>query len=218
MPKISAKDRAYLQEAFASLTQPVTLLLFTSKEACPYCNDTREILEELAELSDNITVDVRDMAEHAADAEAYGVDKAPATIVLGNGTDYGIRYYGIPAGYEFASLVEDVLMVGQGQSKLSEATKETLRNLQKPVHIQVFVTPTCPYCPQAVSLAHQMAFESPLVRADMVEAMEFPELADRYNVMGVPRIVINEDWHIEGAVPEEYMLQGVLQAVGEAVA
>ncbi|GAP64641.1 hypothetical protein ARMA_3064 [Ardenticatena maritima] len=218
MPKISAKDRAYLQEAFASLTQPVTLLLFTSKEACPYCNDTREILEELAELSDNITVDVRDMAEHAADAEAYGVDKAPATIVLGNGTDYGIRYYGIPAGYEFASLVEDVLMVGQGQSKLSEATKEALRNLQKPVHIQVFVTPTCPYCPQAVSLAHQMAFESPLVRADMVEAMEFPELADRYNVMGVPRIVINEDWHIEGAVPEEYMLQGVLQAVGEAVA
>jgi len=63
-----------------------------------------------------------------------------------------------------------------------------------------------------------MAFESPLVRADMVEAMEFPELADRYNVMGVPRIVINEDWHIEGAVPEEYMLQGVLQALGEPIA
>ena len=218
MPKISAKDRAYLQEAFASLTNPVTLVLFTGKEGCPYCGDTREILEEVAQLSDNITLEVLDIEEHADKAEAYGVDKVPATLVLGGETDYGIRYYGMPAGYEFASLVEDILMVGQGQSKLSETTKETLNSLQKPVHIQVFVTPTCPYCPQAVSLAHQMAFESPLVRADMVEAMEFPELADRYNVMGVPRIVINEDWHIEGAVPEEYMLQGVLQALGEPIA
>jgi len=75
------------------------------------------------------------------------------------------------------------------------------------------VTPTCPYCPQAVSLAHQVAIASPHVRADMVEAVEFPELAIRYQVMGVPRTVINERVHIEGAAPEPMVLGKLREAL-----
>jgi len=81
------------------------------------------------------------------------------------------------------------------------------------VHMQVFITPTCPYCSMAVVLAHQMAVASPMVRADMVEAMEFPQLAIKYQVMGVPRTVINETVHIEGAAPEAAVLEKLREAL-----
>jgi protein-disulfide isomerase len=84
----------------------------------------------------------------------------------------------------------------------------------EPVHIQVFVTPTCPYCPQAVFMAHQFAMENPLIRADMVEAIEFPQLANKYRVQGVPRVVFNETVHQEGAAPEPLMLAKLLEAIG----
>ncbi len=91
---------------------------------------------------------------------------------------------------------------------------EALAKLTEPISMQVFVTPTCPYCPQAVILAHQMAIASPMVQADMVEAMEFPHLATKYQVMGVPRTVINETVHIEGAAPEPMVLDRLWEALG----
>jgi glutaredoxin-like protein len=122
-------------------------------------------------------------------------------------------YYGIPSGYEFSSIIEDVMMVSQGESGLSEATKTQVAELTEPVHLQVFVTPTCPYCPRAVRLAHQLALESDLIRADMVEAIEFPHLSVKYQVQGVPRTVINETVHIEGAVPEPMLMTRFKEAV-----
>jgi len=127
--------------------------------------------------------------------------------------DYGIHFYGIPAGYEFTSLIHDIMMVGSGDSGLSAETRQWTTGLVKPVHLQVFVTPGCPYCPQAVLLAHKLAMESDFIRADMVEATEFPHLAVKYDVMGVPRTVINEDIFVEGAVPEAALLKKVSEAI-----
>jgi alkyl hydroperoxide reductase subunit AhpF len=80
--------------------------------------------------------------------------------------------------------------------------------------MQVFVTPTCPYCPQSVVLAHQMAIASPMVRGDMVEATEFPQLSNKYQVMGVPRTVINETAHLEGAASESMVVDKIQEALG----
>lgn len=216
MGLISTQDRAYLQTEFDKMVHPVRLVLFTQEHECQFCRETRQIVEELASLSDKVRAEILDFVADGERAQELGVDKVPAIVILRDDVqpvDYGIRYYGIPSGYEFSSLIEDILMVGRGDSGLQPATREALAGLTEPVHIQVFVTPTCPYCPRAVHMAHQMAFESPLVRADMVEAMEFPHLAVRYDVMGVPRTVINEETHIEGAVPEPVLLQAVLKAV-----
>ncbi len=128
--------------------------------------------------------------------------------------DYGVRFYGIPSGYEFTSLLQAIDAVATGKPELSEKTMEALAKVTEPIHMQVFVTPTCPYCPQAVMLAHQIAVASPMVRADMVEAMEFPHLATKYQVMGVPRTVINETVHIEGAAPEPMVLDRLWEALG----
>lgn len=215
MALLKERDRQELIQRFQELQTPVRLIVFTSEEACEYCEDTRLIAEELAGLSEQISLEVYDFETYTEIAEAYGIDKVPATVVMRAGDqpkDYGIRYFGLPSGYEFSSLIEDVLLVSAGDSRLASETREWIANLTSPVHFQVFVTPTCPYCPRAVILAHQMAIESDLITADMVEATEFPHLSMKYEVRGVPRTVINEDIHIEGAVPEQMLLNQLRQA------
>jgi len=217
MSLLKEEDRKHLIKEFEGLQNPVKLLMFTQELECQYCRETRMIVEEVADLSDAISVDVYNFVIDKEVVEHYNIDKIPAVAVVQDGDepkDYGIRYYGIPSGYEFSSLIEDVMMVSQGESGLSEATKAQVSDLTEPVHIQVFVTPTCPYCPRAVRLAHQLAVESDLITADMVEAIEFPHLSMKYQVHGVPRTVINETVHIEGAVPEPMLMARLKEAVG----
>jgi glutaredoxin-like protein len=216
MPLLKDKDRQYLIEQFEELLAPVKLIVFSQEFECHYCAETRQIAEELAALSADITLEVYDFIADKEIAEHYMVDKIPATIVMRGGRqakDYGIRYYGIPSGYEFSSLIEDIKLVASGESGLSPETKQWLAGLEEPIHMQVFVTPTCPYCPQAVILAHQLAMESDHIHADMIEATEFPDLSMKYQVMGVPRTVINETTHMEGAAPEARLLAKLQQAV-----
>ncbi|MFN8485036.1 MAG: thioredoxin family protein [Anaerolineae bacterium] len=215
MALLSKKDQQELMKEFEALTRPVKLVLFTQDSDCEYCPDTRQIVEEVAGLSSKIGVEVLDLQAQSAQAAAYGIDKAPGMAMLADGpetVDYGIRYYGIPSGYEFASLIQDILMVSRGDSGLAPATRAALAEIKTPMRLQVFVTPTCPYCPRAVHMAHQMAMENSHITADMVEAIEFPHLAHKYSVMGVPRTVINENVHVEGAVPEAMLLQRVMAA------
>jgi glutaredoxin-like protein len=223
MPLISQKDADHLRAEFeANLVNPVKLVMFTQEIECQFCAETRQIVEEIAGLSDDISSEIYNFVTDKATAELYGIDKIPAIAILrvedGEDRDYGIRFYGIPSGYEFTSVIEDILDVSKGESGLQPRSKETVAGLTEPVHFQVFVTPTCPYCPQAVRLAHMLAMESDLITADMVEAIEFPHLANKYAVYGVPRTVINEKVHQEGAVPEPMLLAKLLEAVGEAPA
>lgn len=225
MALLNDKVQQQVREALADMTGAVKVILFTQGQTdlaleCEMCAETRQIVEEVAALSDKITVDVRDFVADADLAEQLGIDKIPALAILrveGERTvDYGIRLYGIPSGYEFSTLIEDLLMVSRGEHGLNDATVKELERLLEPVHIQVYVTPTCPYCPRAVVLAHRLAMASPLITADMVESMEFPQLANKYQVYGVPRTVINDVVHIEGAVPEAHLVQGLMTVLDEA--
>ncbi|MFC1464299.1 MAG: thioredoxin family protein [Candidatus Brachytrichaceae bacterium NZ_4S206] len=222
MALLNSRVQQQVREALAQMTRPVRLLMFTQGAngaiECAFCAETRELLEEVTALSDKLTLEVRDFVADAALAETYRIDKIPALAILSDGAqpkDYGIRLYGIPSGYEFGTLIEDILMVSRGDPALQPQTLDELQRLKEPVHIQVFVTPTCPYCPRAVLLAHKLALASDLITADMVEATEFPHLANKYEVYGVPRTVINETIHIEGAVPEG-MLVAQLMTVLDA--
>ncbi len=206
MPLLNDQIRNDVSEMLSDLANPVSLVVFTQAEGCEYCDETRELAEEVAALSEKISVELYDFDKDGETAKKYGIDKSPAIAVSGV-KDYGIRLYGIPSGYEFGTLIEDIRMVSSGESGLSQATREMVARVHGPVHIQVFSTPTCPYCPQAVLLAHRLAMESELIHADMVEAYEFPQLATRYQVMGVPRTVINETIQIEGAMPEPMLMR-----------
>ena len=206
-----------VREVLAELDAPVKLVVFTQGEGgaleCAMCAETRGLIEEVAALSDKISVEIRDFVADSEVAETYGIDKIPAVAVVREGdspADYGVRLFGIPSGYEFGTLIEDIRLVSSGNPELSDATLAELAKLSSPVNIQVFVTPTCPYCPRAVLLAHRLAMASDFVTASMVEATEFPQLSNRYQVYGVPRTVINDVIHVEGAVPESALIQKLM--------
>lgn len=225
MALLSERDRRKLEEIFRTrLVNPVKLVLFTQKQSliwtpwsqpCRFCKETEQLVQELAQVSPLIEAEIHDIDSESELAERYGVDKVPALIVTDGSGRANIRYFGIPAGMEFSALIEDILTVSQGRTNLSEEVRTKIKSIDKPVHIQVFVTPTCPYCPRAVLTAHQFAMENPNIVADMVEATEFPELAERYGVYAVPKVVINDVVSFEGALPEQIFALYVLKAVDQ---
>ena len=217
MGMLKDKDKEQLVKLFEEhLAEPVKLVMFTQEFECEFCKTTRELLQELAGLSDKISVEVLDFVADAERAKALGVDKIPATALLGKGDkDYRIRFFGIPAGFEFTTLVEDIIDVGRGDPKLGEEIMAELSKVDKPVHIQVMVSPTCPYCPKAVRAAHRFAMASEHIRGDMIETMEFPHLVQKYDVQGVPNSIINEEHKVVGAVPEMDFVKEILAAIGK---
>jgi glutaredoxin-like protein len=210
MGYLKDNDKEAVKNRFDSLTDDVKIVLFTQKMECPFCRDTHGLTEEVVSLSDKLTLEVHDFEENKDLAGEYGVDKIPALIPVGK-RDYGIRFFGIPAGYEFASFVEALILASTGDSGLSTVSKSEIKAVGKPTNIQVFVTPTCPYCARAVNLAHRLAVENEFIQGAMVEATEFPHLATKYSVMGVPRTIVNETVQFEGALPEEQFVEQVLR-------
>ena len=209
---IPEERRKYLAEELArKLLNPVRLVVFTQEYECPYCAQTRSLLWELAGLSDKLSVEVYDFVADADEARAYGVDKVPAVAIIG-AKDYGLRFYGLPYGYEFQTLLEGMVSVSRGKAEVSEEAREKLRGIKSPVHIQVFVTLTCPYCPPVASLAFKFAVESDMIRADVIDVGEFPHIGQKYGVIGVPKTVINERVEFLGVVPEGIFLEHVLIA------
>lgn len=207
-----------VKEAFTQLDQPVEVVFFGQQDGCEFCDQTLQLVEEVAALSDLITLSRYDADRDIEMAKTFNVDKTPGLVIAGreNGSlvDYGVRFAGVPSGHEFSSLIQDILLVSGRDSKLSQSLRDMLVDLKEPVSLQVFVTPTCPYCPQAVILAHQMAMESSFVQAEMVEAMEFPELSRKHNVSGVPQTTINDGaGNVVGAVPENQLLAEILRSI-----
>jgi len=133
-------------EFFQQMQEPVEVLYFGRKDECDYCDDTRQLLVELAETSDKLALSTYDLETDAALAQQYRVDKAPGIVIAGRDgdqiLDFGIRYSGIPAGHEFSSLINTMLLVSGRDSGLEPQTRQYLSGLKKPVHLQVFVTPT----------------------------------------------------------------------------
>jgi len=215
MAYLQAKDREYIRGLFVNGKHPVKLILFTQELDCQYCGETRLILEELAEINPAaLSLEIHNFRKDVEQAGKYNITRVPATVIEGE-KDYGIRFYGLPSGYEFSTLLEDIVDVGKGDSGLSEASRRALEIINKPLHLQVFVTPTCPHCPGAVRLAHKMAIENRYITAEMIEATEFPQLSVQYNVRGVPRTIVDGRMPIEGSLPESEFVSRIINGFKE---
>ncbi|MEL9915102.1 MAG: thioredoxin family protein [Thermoplasmatales archaeon] len=212
MPLLKEKDKKYLEDEFKkNLKSPVKLYIFTSDDNCQYCEQTVQIAEELEETSDLIEMEHLDLDSELAGK--WGIDKAPTTVVTRKDDENPrIKYIGIPMGYEFSSLVEDIRRVSRNDPELDPEVKEKLDEVDRPVRIQIFVTPTCPYCPKAVGTAHKFALANSNITGEMIEAIEFPAWADEWGVSSVPHIVINGDVQFVGAYPDENFVDYVLEA------
>src|SRR5665811_361753 len=185
-------DKEIIQKKFVGLTNDVEFIVFTQELECQFCKETRELAVDLGTLSSKIKVKIYDFVKNGDEVMEYKIKRIPAIAIVGK-LDFGIRYYGVPAGYELATMIDTIIDVSKGTTTLPEAIKKKLAEIKKDVHLQVFVSPTCPYCPKAARIAQQFAIENENIRSDVIEMMEFPHLVQKYSVMSVPHIVINED-------------------------
>jgi len=135
-----------IREVFVNLKNPVHLLLFNRSHDCPYCAETRQLVEEVAALSDQLTRSVHDLDTEGELARRHQIDKAPGIVIAAKEgdtiIDLGMHYAGIPSGYEFNSFIQDILLASTRESGLAAGTRAFLQGLTEPVHLQVFVTPT----------------------------------------------------------------------------
>ena len=139
---LTPRDEDAVRREFAKLAGPVKLVVFSQElAAADLCRQNEMLVREVAALSDQLSVEVLNLAIDRDRAAAYGVDQVPAIVVEGE-RDYGIRFFGIPSGYEFSNLIDAIIVASTGEPALTEATKATLAGLESDVDIKVFSTPT----------------------------------------------------------------------------
>mgnify|MGYP000129704751 FL=1 len=214
MSVLSADDRSQVNELLSSLEETVTVHVFTEDD-CQYCEETLDLYEDVEGESDDVDIETHDMDDPLAEElGATKYDGAPVTVITRDGVT-GVRYFGIPSGQEFSAFLQGLIAVAQGPgaTELPDDVREKVQNIDQPVNIKVFVTPTCPHCPRAVQAAHQMAIENDQITADGIESQEFMELSQEYGVRGVPQINVNDDGQFTGGLPPEQFVDEVLSAL-----
>lgn len=190
-----------LTKFFDEMQEPVELVIFTDpKQNGPYNVFMESLCRELAEISPKITARFETLESDAA--KQYGVDFSPSLLLAPD--RYQIRYLGAPLGEEARTLIETIMRISLGKSGLGQISRQLLGELEEKRHIQVFVNPSCPYCPGQVAHAFHCALERPdLISAVCVDSSQHPALADRYHVGSVPHTIINETFSTLGLLPEE---------------
>jgi len=211
---LNLEVRTQLKDIFSKeLKEQVNLKLFSQAIGCETCQVAEELLKELADVEpEKIKLEVYSPLIDKEISQKYGIDRVP-TIVIEGDKDYGIRYIGLPAGLEFTTLVQGIVQVSKREPKLSERTVEMLKNIDLPMEIMVFVTTSCGYCPSAAITAMNFAMTNDNITALIVDASENMDLAERFQVVGVPKIVINRGLaEFVGAQPENNFLGYVISA------
>jgi glutaredoxin-like protein len=225
---IPLKDQELIREKFAAeLLGPVKIDYFTERDLaltvpgrtpCAYCKPTRELLQELASLSDLISLRLHIFDEAAEERAKFGVERIPGIVLRGtSGDGTAFKFYGMPGGTEFPAFLEAIVDISRGEILLPEETVRELEKVREDVRVRVFVTPTCGYCPQMMRLAYQLALANPQIKAEVIEVNEFPDLGDRYQVRAVPLTVIGDKVAIPGAMPPDALIEQVVKAAGAEV-
>ena len=219
---IPLRDQEYIRQRFAQeldgrvridyFTQKPSPLYLPGREECATCEDTRQLLEEIASLSDKITLTTHEFAQAPEEAKKLAVDKVPG-IVLRGPMNRPLRFFGMPGGNEFPNFIEAITSASKAKLEVGEETAKQLKKLRDKISITVYVTPTCPYCPGVVRAAYRLALASAHVEAAAVEISEFPRLAQQLAIRAVPVTIINDRAMLAGAIDEAGLLQAARKVV-----
>lgn len=215
MSLLSADDRAILKQQFATMTRRVRLLFFTQAIGCEPCLPTRQILDALVELSDRLDVEERNPLLDHDDAQRYGIEWAPSIVPLwlddeGQPHDSRLRIVGMPTGFEFVALIKAITVAGGSPLTLSPDSQRAAADVQEPLTLTVFSTPSCPHCPGAAALAFELAAAGPQITATSIEATSFPDVVRRFHITGVPKTISSAGADILGVHPEGLFVEQVL--------
>lgn len=224
---IPLKDQEAIRLKFAQeLLGPVKIDYFTQKELgiivpgrepCATCKPTGQMLRELAALSDLVSLRVHDFEDEREEARRFGVERIPGIVLRGRDTAM-MKLYGMPGGTAFPTFLDTISDVSCKAVLLSQESVKALRKIKEDIRVRVFVAPTCPYSPGPARAAFQMSIVNPRVKAEVIQADEFPTLAQRYEVRAVPLTVIEDRIAVTGAVPERALVEQVVKAAQSAAA
>lgn len=192
------------------LRDPVRIIFFKPASGFEYEKDINLLATNIKLVSPKLSMEIYDLGKNKEKAKEYNIDKAPA-IVLEGADKKTARFFGLPIGTEFSTFLLDIKDLSLGGPRLTGDIAKRAREIDFPVHLQVFVTPTCSFCPQAGKLAHDLAMLNDRVRADMIQANVFGDLASRYDVKAVPKTIINDRLEITGAMPPEIFLKRIFE-------
>lgn len=209
------------------MKEPIRIYFFTGpadkskpeNTACTYCSVMEGILDDLKEMSPLIEIEKVEYREDHPLVLEYKIPRIPALVILDpDGKDRGIRFFGVTSVQEFTPLIEDIAQLSGRDEKLYWEITERIHDLPAPVHIRVFVTVQCPYCPDMVRLSHQLAIVHPLITAEMIEVGEFQEVAKKFNVTTVPMVMFNDRFGFKrGGITDEIFAAFVAKAAGKEV-
>jgi glutaredoxin-like protein len=202
MALFDAKIQQQLKDILNNMENEVQIINFTQEIECPMCRETRQFVEEIGSLSDKLKVKVYNFVTDKDMSVKYKIDKIPAIVLLDkDGVDHGIRFFGLPGGYEINSFMGSIIELSGKREPVPDDVMKRIKAIDRDVHIQVFVGLGCPHCPAAVTTAHRLAMENSRIKADMIDASNFVPLSQKYNVTGVPKIVFNDKFELMGAHP-----------------
>lgn len=209
MALLDDKTKEEVKKRLDEMESEVRLIFFTSKDN-QYGSQQKEIVDEVVSIAKKVKLESYDLTENAGKAKEYEIDKTPAIILKGK--EKGIvRFFGLTAGYEFATLLAGIIAVSTGKTPLPKDVLDKVKQIDFPVHIEVFATPQCPYCPGSVKLAHDLAIVNENVKADMIEAAEFQDLVQKHEIKGVPSTIINGKLAFSGGQPPDLLLAKIME-------
>lgn len=199
-----------LSQIFAGMKNNIRIALFTQEGECVSCKETEQLLSEVSALSEKITLSSYDIDKDSVEAKKYEIEMVPSFVILDQNDAYkGVKFNGIPAGHEINSFISALMEMSGAESEIPEDLALRIAKIDKPINIKVFVTLSCPHCPGAVQKAHKLAMLNKNVVGEMIEAQTFPELSDKFNVSGVPKIIINDTYELVGNQPIERFLEQI---------
>lgn len=206
---ISEDIRNSLKKAFERLIEPVSIEVYTKKGGNdPFNEAAISFTKVLPELSDKIRVHFYKTEDKKA--RQRGVERSPTILI--DPDSYNIRYTGSPTGEEAASFILSLIMVSTGKTHISEDSRKRLERLTEKRQVRVFVSPTCPYCPQQVIYAVSASVEKKgLVSVEVIEIYENPDLAEKYGAMSVPTTYMGEELLSAGLQPEDSFIESLVE-------
>lgn len=215
MAQITGEHRSFMEKEFQKLTEAVKINVHLPAGKCESCDELKELINEIAEATDHIQVSF--IEEDSAEDGGYNyiVDRLPALAVLDKeGNSRNIIYYGIPSMNIFNSLISLITMQSTGSIDLDEEAMAKVKEMEG-AEIQLFVTLNTPRASETIDVTSRFAMLNDGIHTSVVELIEFPEMAERYQVLGVPKTIVNEEIKFTGAYTATELLEIIANKISD---
>ncbi|HOC78139.1 MAG TPA: thioredoxin family protein [Methanofastidiosum sp.] len=206
---LSDADKIELNKILVNMDGNIDILFFKSDNECFSCSKTETLMKEIEQLSNKIDLKVYDVDKDKEMAARYDIELVPAIVVIGE-DDYGIKHYGFPGGREFNPLFEAMIYSSMSKPQATEDITKKLNTIKNPIEVKIFVTSTCPSCPDMVRIADKYSIVSDKISTVVIMSNEFEDYSKNYKITAVPTTIINESFRKEGLMDEESFINYVV--------